>query len=194
VAVAIALHYTTCDVADAQHDALSASGSEPPRSRLKCRRKTSSSSAVSKACTFRAKRRSVSVPTSISTTHAWTAPLGYVIFEIRIWQARKQVVCLRCSNAHAFGPELALAHLAEWIARAVAEFGNEVCPQRGCLQVVVNEDVVQPIESPLLNGQRRSACAVCDEWNRLMTQRIQKWSATTEHPGDGQLYALEVIP
>jgi hypothetical protein len=50
---------------------------------------------------------------------------------------------------------------------------------------VVDEDVVQPIETPRLDGQRRGTHALFDERHRLTTQRVQKWPAATEYTGDG---------
>jgi hypothetical protein len=82
----------------------------------------------------------------------------------------------------------------QFAAAAAAQLVAQVRPQRSSLEVVVDEDVVQSIETPRLHGQRRGAHARLDERNALPAQRVQERSTATEHAGDRQLDALEIPP
>jgi hypothetical protein len=59
---------------------------------------------------------------------------------------------------------------------------------------VVDEDVVQSIETPRLHWQRHGPDAHLNEDDALPAQRVQKRSAATEHAGDRQVDTLEVTP
>jgi hypothetical protein len=53
---------------------------------------------------------------------------------------------------HSPGSQLALTHPGPASAAATAQLHLQIGPQRARFQVVLDEDVVDPIKSPLLDG------------------------------------------
>jgi len=82
-------------------------------------------------------------------------------------------------------PELTLAEPEPAAAAAAHQLRLDVRPERRGLQIVVDEHVVQPVESPRLDGQGRGAYACLDERHTLLAQRVQEWSPTTQDTSDG---------
>ena len=50
---------------------------------------------------------------------------------------------------------------------------------------MVDEDVVKPIETPRLDGQRGCPHALLDEGDALLAEGVQKRATSTEHTRDG---------
>src|SRR6266851_5195518 len=99
--------------------------------------------------------------------------------EVGIGQERKPVACLWRAHAHPARPELALADPLAPAAAAAAQLGPHICPKSGGLQVVVDEDVIQPIETPRLDWQHRRTYALLDVCGALVAQRVQERPTST---------------
>jgi len=63
--------------------------------------------------------------------------------------------------------------------------GSEVRPKSGGFQVVVDEDMIQSIETPGLDGQHCGAHALLDDGHRLHAQQVEEWSTSAKHASDG---------
>ena len=88
-------------------------------------------------------------------------------------------------HAHALGPELTLTEPEPSAPAAAAQLRPEVRPQSGSLQVVVDENVIQSIQSPRLDRERPTAHAGLDQWHRLLANGVQERTPATQDTRDG---------